>query len=419
MSDIIRQQGSSVPMDMQTRYRDMGDGTHALVTAAEVQNTVAVAGPLTNAQLRAADVEVVGYTGMLDEAGLPYGVKQADGKPRVSTMPYTYDIAEGNVSGHTAWATFGYTPALGVAESDLWSASGVYVFPTAAQQMEVVSSDNTQDIGTVIKGDATGNTVQSDADGSTTTLTDADVDFTAATAVAAGDLVILDPHGNSPSFGFVTTVAAHTLTCAGGFVKGDSGASRYYAVIDKSAHTGALAVGIQYLDANYTRRGEIVVLNGTTPVDTVGTGMLRINDMRVIGTGTGNKPVGNLSLRNTAGTVTYDYITLGYNVARSSIYTVPDGLTLYVTQMTAGFGYAANQTHYARLYVRANKDPAQGFLMGSIFYPYAEVVCANTSTPVEFVSPLVFPEHTDLRISGIASTAAGIATAALRGWLET
>jgi len=45
-------------------------------------------------------------------------------------------------------------------------------------------------------------------------------------------------------------------------------------------------------------------------------------------------------------------------------------------------------------------------------------VCANTSTPVEFVSPLVFPERTDLRISGIASTAAGIATAALRGWLE-
>ena len=272
---------------------------------------------------------------LFDENGESYGVPQVNGKPRVSAMPYVYDIAEGNIAGHSVWSIFGYTPAVGLAESDLWSAGGAYVFPATAQQMEIVSSDNAQDIGTVIKGDATGNTVQSDADGTLTTLTDADVDFTAATAVEVGDLVILDPHG-SPSFGFVTAVAAHTLTCAGGFIKGDSGASRYYAVIDESAHTGALAVGIRYLNADYAQRGEIVVLNGTTPVDTVGVGLLRINDMRVIGTGSNNAAVGNISLRNTAGTVTYSHISLGYNIARDGFFTVPSGFTLYVTQMTPG-----------------------------------------------------------------------------------
>lgn len=429
MADLVRQQLEGVPRDMRSRYRDMGDGTHALVVSSTINGAVTVAEPVTvdgtvnvgtvvNPVTVTGATTTTGYVGLLDETATPYGVKQINGKPRVSAMPYTYDIAEGNVAGHTSWSVFGYTPTLGLTESDLWSAAGVYVFPAAAQQMEVVSSDNTQDIGTVIKGDAVGNTVQSDPDGTTTTLTDADVDFTAATAVAAGDLVILDPHGTSPSFGFVTGVAAHTLTVAGGFVKGDSAASRYYAVIDKSAHTGALAVGIQYLDANYTRRGEIVVLNGTTPVDTVGTGLLRINDMRVIGTGSNNKPVGNISLRNTAGTTTYSHITLGYNMARDGFYTVPANLTLYIVQMTPGFGYAANQTHYARIYLRANKDTIQSFNMGSIFYPFAEVVCANTSTPVEFVSPLVFPQRTDIRVSGIASTATGIATVALRGWME-
>lgn len=33
MPDIVLKQGSSLPMDMETRYRDMGDGTHALAVA--------------------------------------------------------------------------------------------------------------------------------------------------------------------------------------------------------------------------------------------------------------------------------------------------------------------------------------------------------------------------------------------------
>lgn len=39
-----------------------------------------------------------------DENGLAYGVKQIDGKPRVSSMPYLYDIAEGNVTGHVPFS---------------------------------------------------------------------------------------------------------------------------------------------------------------------------------------------------------------------------------------------------------------------------------------------------------------------------
>lgn len=44
---------------------------------------------------------------LIDPAGVPYGVKQVDGKPRVSSIPYTYDItvgtanaAAGNITVH-------------------------------------------------------------------------------------------------------------------------------------------------------------------------------------------------------------------------------------------------------------------------------------------------------------------------------
>ena len=122
--------------------------------------------------------------GFLDENGLPYGIKQVNNKPRVSAMPYLYDIAEGNVSGHTPWTKIGFNPAL-TTEEDIWSAGGLYVFPAAATQMEVVSSLSTADvdIGTKLF-DAT-----CDAGGTTTTMIDVGVNFSAT--AAAGDILIL------------------------------------------------------------------------------------------------------------------------------------------------------------------------------------------------------------------------------------
>ena len=360
-----------------------------------------------------SNIHGIGY---LDTAGAYHGFIDNSGAPQICSQDYLQAVAEGDITGHTSWYNIGFTPTMTTAESDVWSAAGIYTFPSTAQQMEVVSSNNTNDIGVVIFGDATGNTVQSDAGGSTTTLVDASQDFTAGTPVAVGDIIILDPHGASPEIGYVTTVAAITLTCAGGFSSGGSGATRYYAVVDKSAHTGALVVLINWLNATYQTKREIVVLNGTTPVDTVNVDMLRINALTVVGTGTGGKPTGNLSLRNTAGTTTYSYVTAGYNASRNSAYTVPANKTLYVVQVMFSYGYAANQTHYARIYLRARINNQATFVLDN-FQPFAELVCANSATPLMFSLPEKFIQKTDLKVSGIA-TFSGIATVAMRGWIE-
>ena len=80
-----------------------------------------------------------------DEDGVSYGVKQIDGKMRVSSMPYLYDVAEGNVSGHESWTKIGYNGDVDVGTEDMIAQGGTYVFPAAAIQMDIVSSSAEDD----------------------------------------------------------------------------------------------------------------------------------------------------------------------------------------------------------------------------------------------------------------------------------
>jgi hypothetical protein len=65
---------------------------------------------------------------LLDENGVPYGVKHIGNKPRVSSMPYTYDITEGNVPNHYAVNKFGHNSAVGATLEPIWDYSGAYTY---------------------------------------------------------------------------------------------------------------------------------------------------------------------------------------------------------------------------------------------------------------------------------------------------
>jgi hypothetical protein len=170
-------------------------------------------------------------------------------------------------------------------------------------------------------------------------------------------------------------------------------------------------VTIWFLDASFVEKTSVVAMDGTTPVNTVATDIFRVNAFRVTA---GTSAKGNISLLNTAGTVTYSYITLGYTLARNSVYCVPAEKTLYVRHAGLGFGYAANQTHYARLWVRANQNTC--CVKTTLFYPYAELIAQNGTVFADFTLPLKFTAGVDIQVGGIA-TVAGVATSVLRGWL--
>ena len=80
-----------------------------------------------------------------DEAGVPYGIKHVNNKPRVSSMPYLYDISEGNIANHSEFERFGINPDIDITVEDLWTVGGAYVFPATAQQMELVSTSAADD----------------------------------------------------------------------------------------------------------------------------------------------------------------------------------------------------------------------------------------------------------------------------------
>jgi hypothetical protein len=350
-----------------------------------------------------------------DENGVAYGVKHINNKPRVSSMPYLYDIAEGNVADHVRFTKIGYAPSMAAnVNTDVWSYSGtqaVYLFPTAAQQMEVTSS-NAADTGTsIFSGTSSG--------GSTTTLIDATKNFTAGTPVAIGDCVILDKSSTTPEYGFVTAVtSATTLTLAGGFSRGGTGSGRAYTIIDESATAGGHAVEIIYLDGAYAEKREIVILNGTSVVATVNTDLFRINTFRIIMAGVNKIPTGNIFLRNLADTPVYSYITAGFNRARNAMYTVPAGKVLYVTDFNGGYATTGNANkEYARITTRANIDPTSGFMTDSIFYPFTDAVCQNTTINTILSIPTKLPAKTDIKLSVVAS-ATGVVVTTIRGWIE-
>jgi hypothetical protein len=97
--------------------------------------------------LAACSIDEASYANvqLINESGFPYGVQNVNGKIRTSSVPYLYDIAEGNIPGHEAWSKTGYNGDVGTTEEDMWPVGGSYVFPAAAIQMEVVSSSANDD----------------------------------------------------------------------------------------------------------------------------------------------------------------------------------------------------------------------------------------------------------------------------------
>lgn len=91
-------------------------------------------------------VNLIGVN-LLDENGYAYGVKEADGKPRVSSMPYTYDIVEGNIAGHLSLYKFGSNSAVGLAEETIWTEGDLYPWAAIdlAPGIVKVSSTSTDD----------------------------------------------------------------------------------------------------------------------------------------------------------------------------------------------------------------------------------------------------------------------------------
>jgi len=416
MVDIVRKQGTGVPQDMYSRWRDMGDGTHALERyvqgEVEIPGGVAINGPI---RIDGQPIGISGAVQFVDQNGVPYGVKHVGNKPRVSAMPYLFDIAERNIPDHEAIRLIGYNGDVDATTECLRTAGGPYVPPAAELQMEVYSS-SASDAGVVIKtGTSDSITYVASVDDSIIlTLTDAGVDFTAATAVVAGDAILLDGDGIQAT---VLTVAATVLTARSWSSDLPTTALQAYRVVDLSGGgTGVQVVMFHYLDADYVPHTAFLVPNGTTVVTTAATDIYRVNRLHAVVCGTGLAAAGQIDLRHLTDTPVYRTIPIGGNTDTDAFYTVPTGKTVYLVGWHGSSGFTT-ANRLTRWWLRATADN-HGHNAGTEFHLKDVAMTQDANFDAEFRVPLRCPARTDIKIDVACSETNAIAAGAVEGWIE-
>ena len=350
----------------------------------------------------------------LDENGVPYGVKQIDNKPRVSSMPYLFDIAEGNVPNHEVLRLDGLNEDVDAAWETLWEVGGMYVPPAVPQQMEVRSS-NVADAGVVIKSGTSDSITEVITNGAHIyTLTDAGVDFTAATAVAAGDCLLLD--GDSVP-AIVETVAANVITAIGYYTEFATSTQDYRIVDDSAGGTGIKVVRLHCLDNTYATCDGFVVMNGTTNVDTISINILRVNNIHAVFTGTSSTAVGNVDIRNrTDHTTVYRRIIIGANTDRCSFWTVPLGYTGYIAGWVVAEAFST-VNRYAQARLTATSSHHSHY-QPDLWAAKDIIMVQDNTVIIPFQLPVQVPQRTDIQITVSCPDTNGIAVGHIEGWYE-
>jgi len=187
---------------------------------------------------------------------------------------------------------------------------------------------------------------------------------------------------------------------------------------DTSAGTGVRTVKIHYLDANYAEQVEVVTLNGTTPVNTTATNILRVQKMHSFSTGSHGYPVGDIALKNTGGTVTYSQMKASRNTAQQCIWTVPAGKTLYLSQWFSAAGASA-ANHFTQVILRATAWDGYS-VTGGGFLTVDPLSVQDGNLVQPFAIPIKIPAQSDIKVSAISDggSANVVVTASISGWYE-
>lgn len=181
--------------------------------------------------------------------------------------------------------------------------------------------------------------------------------------------------------------------------------------------TGLRAMRIAYLDDQYNGQSVDITLNGTTPVLTVPTNILRVNRVYGISAGSLRVAAGTITLTNTAGTVTYSQVSAGDAVHHQAVFTVPNGYIAYLTSFTGSAG-SSSGTHFTEMELVTSTF--QGVYIPGVDISSGAIGLLNSGMTLSNPTPTVVPYTADimLTVNSDASNAAVTANGAFKGWLE-
>lgn len=263
----------------------------------------------------------------------------------IQTARYIIDAARNEIVGMEKYDQIGKNPAISTSSTpeDITLIDGIYTgFDATSGEAIQVSSANAQDTGTLVSsGTATG--------GSSTTIEDTGATFV-TDGVAVGDCVINDTQG---THGIVRTVTSETVLTVWRFENEDIHTSEPPVASDgyRVATTGGTGVAVveiaHCLETDYDGYiTEYIILNGVTPVDSIGTDYIRNAKARVVLCGSNGNPEGLLTGHQTTTTANVFWnILTTENTAQNALDTVPKNKTLYAwvkCQMARASGAAGS-----------------------------------------------------------------------------
>jgi hypothetical protein len=174
---------------------------------------------------------------------------------------------------------------------------------------------------------------------------------------------------------------------------------------DGVAGTGVLTLEIHYLDSTFAEAVEIVTMNGTTPVNTVATDIQEIQYMHTKTAGSSGKAVGNISIKDTSGVTTYDYILAGFNQTFTARWTVPLAKKAYLLNW-----HCSGLKKRIDFHVRASCDKFDRTLLAGIFLDQDMEVCEVSNSGLLDGKGLQFPAQSTIKMSCIADAVGGEAS---------
>ena len=169
------------------------------------------------------------------------------------------------------------------------------------------------------------------------------------------------------------------------------------------AGTGIRSIDIHYLDNAGAEQSETVVIDGTTPVNTLAENIDFVQWIHAKTAGSAGVAVGNISLRNTAGSVTYEYVKLGGNQSLSAAFKVPTGKKGYV------LGWQASGiTKIIDIRLRATVERYDRTLIAGVFLFQDILILSDDSSGwIPFDVPKQMPAGAIIKLSAISSAAGG------------
>lgn len=163
--------------------------------------------------------------------------------------------------------------------------------------------------------------------------------------------------------------------------------------------TGARKILIQGCGENYVEQTETVEMNGTTVVTTVNK-FIRVNNVYVVDSGTGNENAGDISIVDQAtSATTVSFIGIGDNRALQFIYTVPAGKTAVIMQLTGSISRGSGSSSIKEASTRLQVRPF-GF---TNFIPLGQVSSRSDGSSVngsDLSYPAAAAEKSDIRAIG-------------------